>query len=55
MPRDGFSRKRVPGLHALDQAFCGDTILPMNALSNSFETLLGLGVEPKGRVAQRLR
>ena len=33
--------------HARDQAFCGDTILPMNALWNSFETLLGLGVEPK--------
>ncbi len=25
----------------------GDTILPMNAFWNSFETLLGLGVEPK--------
>ena len=42
-----FLAQAVLGLHALDQAFCGDTILPMNALSNSFETLLGLGVEPK--------
>ena len=33
--------------HALDQAFCGDTILSMNALWNSFETLLGLSVEPR--------
>jgi uncharacterized membrane protein YcaP (DUF421 family) len=32
---------------ALDQAFCGDTILAMNALWNAFETLLGLSVEPK--------
>ena len=32
---------------ALDRAFCGDTILAMNALWNSFETLLGLSVEPK--------
>jgi uncharacterized membrane protein YcaP (DUF421 family) len=32
---------------ALDQAFCSDTILAMNALWNSFETLLGLSVEPK--------
>ena len=42
-----FLAQAVLGLHALDQAFCGDTILPMNALWNSFETLLGLGVEPK--------
>ena len=34
-------------LHALDQAFCGDTVLPMNALWNAFETLLGLSVEPR--------
>jgi uncharacterized membrane protein YcaP (DUF421 family) len=47
MPRDGFSRKRYYDRHALDQALCGDTILPMNALWNSFETLLGLSVEPK--------
>jgi uncharacterized membrane protein YcaP (DUF421 family) len=33
--------------HALEQAFCGDTILAMNALWNSFETLLGLSVEAK--------
>ena len=33
--------------HALDQAFCGDTILVMNALWSSFETLLGLSVDPK--------
>jgi uncharacterized membrane protein YcaP (DUF421 family) len=33
--------------HALDLASQGDTILPMNALRNSFEMLLGLGAEPK--------
>jgi uncharacterized membrane protein YcaP (DUF421 family) len=62
MPRDGLSRKygkaelassdasRSGGAashHARDKVFCGDTIPPMNALWNSFETLLGLGVEPK--------
>jgi hypothetical protein len=41
MPRDGFSRKRYYDRHSLDQAFCGDTILAMNALSNVFETLRG--------------
>ena len=35
------------GLHGLDQAFCGDTIMFMNALWNSFETVLGLSVEPR--------
>src|SRR5437870_9172548 len=30
-----------------DKASSGDTILPMNAFWNSFETLLGLGVDPK--------
>src|SRR4030095_10347965 len=30
-----------------DNAFSGDKILPMNAFWNSFETLLGLGVEPR--------
>src|SRR5437870_10718643 len=30
-----------------DKAPHGDTILPMNAFWNSFETLLGLGVDPK--------
>src|SRR5712672_2589060 len=34
-------------LHGLDQAFCGDTIIFMNALWNSFETVLGLSVEPR--------
>src|SRR2546427_8059460 len=34
-------------LHGLDQDFCGDTIISMNALWNSFETLLGLSVEPR--------
>src|SRR6266513_835297 len=34
-------------LHGLDQDFCGDTITSMNALWNSFETLLGLSVEPR--------
>jgi len=34
-------------LHALDQAFWGDTIISMNALWNSFETVLGLSVEPR--------
>jgi uncharacterized membrane protein YcaP (DUF421 family) len=33
--------------HARDKVFSGDTILAMNALWNSFETVLGLGVEPK--------
>jgi hypothetical protein len=47
MPRDGFSRKRYRNGHVLDQASYGDTIFPMNTLWNSFETLLGLSVEPK--------
>jgi YetF C-terminal domain len=47
MPRDGFSRKRYRRRHMLDQAPYSDTIFPMNALWNSFETLLGLSVEPK--------
>lgn len=48
MPCDGFWCKRVvENRYARDKAFHGDTILPMNALRNSFETLLGLGVEPK--------
>jgi uncharacterized membrane protein YcaP (DUF421 family) len=47
MPRDGFLRKRYRHRHLLDQASYGDTIFPMNALWNSFETLLGLSVEPK--------
>ena len=48
MPCDGFWCKRVvENRYARDQVFHGDTILPMNALWNSFETLLGLGVEPK--------
>jgi uncharacterized membrane protein YcaP (DUF421 family) len=48
MPRDAFSRK--PGIenrHARDKTSHGDTILSMNALWNSFETVLGLSVEPK--------
>jgi uncharacterized membrane protein YcaP (DUF421 family) len=60
MPRDGFPRKHSkgdidhqPGIYlqcdrcACDKVFSGDTILPMNAFWNSFETLLGLGVEPR--------
>ena len=48
MPCDGFSRKRgFQNRYARDKASHGDTILPMNAFWNSFETLLGLGVEPK--------
>ncbi len=48
MPRDGFSCKRgTETRYARDKASHGDTILPMNAFWNSFETLLGLGVEPK--------
>src|SRR5437764_10370907 len=48
MPCDGFSGKRgFENRYARDKSFCGDTILPMNAFWNSFETLLGLGVEPK--------
>jgi len=48
MPRDGFSRKRgSKNGRARDKVFCGDTVLPMNALWNSLETVLGLGVEPK--------
>src|SRR5205809_6640657 len=34
-------------LHGLDQDFWGDTIISMNALWNSFETILGLSVEPR--------
>ncbi|PYK08732.1 MAG: hypothetical protein DME61_08835 [Verrucomicrobia bacterium] len=48
MPRDGFSCKRgTEKRYTRDKASHGDTILPMNAFWNSFETLLGLGVEPK--------
>ena len=48
MPCDGFWCKRVvENRYARDKAFHGDTILPMNAFWNSFETFLGLGVEPK--------
>src|SRR6266568_6458414 len=48
MPRDGFSCKRgSKNGRARDKVFCGDTVLPMNALWNSLETVLGLGVEPK--------
>lgn len=48
MPRDGFSCKRgFENRHARDEHPQGDTILPMNAFSNSLDTLLGFGVEPK--------
>jgi len=48
MPRDGFSFKRgTENRYARDKASHGDTILPMNAFWNSFEAVLGLGVEPK--------
>jgi uncharacterized membrane protein YcaP (DUF421 family) len=42
-----FLAQAVLDLHPLDQAFCGDTVLSMNALWNAFETLLGLTVEPR--------
>ena len=48
MPRDGFSRKlSFENRDARDKPSHGDTILPMNTFWNSFETFLGLGVEPK--------
>jgi uncharacterized membrane protein YcaP (DUF421 family) len=60
MPRDAFPRKHgkgdidhQPGIClqcgrcARDKVFSGDTILPMNAYWNFFESLLGLGVEPR--------
>ena len=48
MPRDRFSCKRgFENRYARDKASHGDTIPPMNAFWNSFETFLGLGVEPK--------
>src|SRR5262245_17617982 len=47
MPRDGFSRKRRAQSPWLDRAFYGDRIYPMNALSNFFETFLGLSAQPK--------
>ena len=48
MPRDGFSCKRgTENRYARDKASHSDTILPMNAFWNSFEAVLGLGVEPK--------
>jgi uncharacterized membrane protein YcaP (DUF421 family) len=42
-----FLAQAVLDLYPLDQAFCGDTVLSMNALWNAFETLLGLTVEPR--------
>src|SRR5438552_14649230 len=48
MPCDGFPRKRgIENRYARENAPYGDTILPMNAFWNSFETFLGLSVEPK--------
>jgi len=48
MPCDGFPRKRiVENRYARNKASHGDTILSMNAFWNSFETFLGLSVEPK--------
>ena len=47
MPREGFSRKRLPMGYPGDKASSGDKILPMNAFWNSFETLLGLAVDPR--------
>jgi hypothetical protein len=38
---------RAESAYPRDKAFSGDKILPMNAFWNSFETLLGLGVEPR--------
>ena len=37
----------VKNRHARDKVSSGDTILSMNAFWNSFETLVGLSVEPK--------
>jgi hypothetical protein len=42
MPCDGFSCKRgIENPYARDNAARGDTILPINAFWNSFETFLG--------------
>jgi hypothetical protein len=38
---------RAGSAYPRDKAFSGDKILPMNAFWISFETLLGLGVEPR--------
>jgi hypothetical protein len=38
---------RAESAYPRDKAFSGDKILTMNAFWNSFETLLGLGVEPR--------
>jgi hypothetical protein len=38
---------RAESAYPRDEAFSGDKILPMNAFWNSFETVLGLGVEPR--------
>lgn len=46
MPREALSRKRRLA-STRDKAPHGDTILSMNALWNSFQTFLGLGVEPR--------
>jgi uncharacterized membrane protein YcaP (DUF421 family) len=48
MPCDRFSCKRgFENRYARDKASHGATILLMNALWNSFETFLGLSVQPK--------
>src|SRR5207244_13186230 len=48
MPRDGFSCKRgTENRYARDKASHGETLLPMTAFWNSFEAVIGLGVEPK--------
>ena len=48
MPCDGFSCKRgIENRYARNKPSHGDTILPMNEFWNSFETFLGLSVEPK--------
>ena len=38
---------RAESAYPRDKAFSGDKILPTNAFWNSFETVLGLGVEPR--------
>ena len=38
---------RAESVYPRDKVFSGDKILAMNAFWNSFETLLGLGVEPR--------
>lgn len=47
MPREGFSRKPQQMRYQRDKASPDDKIVSMNAFWNSFENLLGLGVDPR--------